>query len=74
MTNSSLSEAMCPGAETGLVVQPSLASEPQPSLGAVPAPHCIPFSELTAALNELTAQIGRSVVMHERFGTRTRYP
>lgn len=74
MTKSSLNEAMCTGAETGLVVQPSLASEPQPSLGVMPAPDCLPFSELTAALTELTAQIGRSVVMHERFGTCTRYP
>ena len=55
-------------------VEPSGASEPQRGLGTVAPPDCIPFNELTAALTELTVQIGRSVLMHERFGTRTRYP
>ncbi len=74
MTKSNLSEAMSTAAEAGLVVQPSLASEPQPSLGTVAPPAYIPFSELTAALTKLAAQIGRSVAIHERLGARTLNP
>lgn len=71
MTQSLLKKAMNTTTETGVaVVQPPVPPEPQRPLGVPPPLQRGSCDALTDALIALTAQVRRSAVLQERFGSR----